>query len=649
MSKIIQSLKNEGALVLYHDYRAFDFQDRSGSGNHGTPTGTIFTRRGCQFISSAKITVTDDASIKLTEGTLIAYFADGIPAALTGDDRLFSKRNAGVNYELRFDTTPQIEFYDGSNVRNLAVSPIGSKYLGVNFSTGATPEGFLDGSSAGNFDDTVTVTATSDSLYIGNTVGGSRPIQGLLSSALIVNRELTATEHSRLYSELSNLTWPSRPYILSRASLDVDSGETGLVAGWNMRPAAGKIVDVTANGNDGTIVGATQANTPFGSALWFDGVNDVGDCGNDASLNATTGITLSGWIRADSLTHAGGSNAARIFGKNGSYNMYVSNTGTLVCQFTGLSDTTINAATAIGLGQWYYVVATYSQATGDKRIYINGVLDNTEGGTTGTITVTANNLFIGNLTAAILRFWNGCIAYPKVYSVAKDQAWVTDDYNRGNTALFKTEYGAYESDAAVTAGHLENTPFIVNSGSFKISRDTIEGKTCKVIECVTAGLVYIPISCFHQTPIEAAYGEWKWWLNKGSTSNEINVLFVADVIGARGAAGQDAYIMRYPSTERFVFGESTAGAYADLSLSAAGYLSESGTWHSIKFTRSNDGAFTFYADNTLVDVSGGSGTNPTTDTTITSSRYIVFDLDAGDKVGYSDISGNHSIIKRVLA
>ena len=35
---------------------------------------------------------------------------------------------------------------------------------------------------------------------------------------------------------------------------------------------------------------------------------------------------------------------------------------------------------------------------------------------------------------------------------------------------------------------------------------------------------------------------------------------------------------------------------------------------------------------TLVDLTGGSGSNPVTDSTYTSSEYMVMDLDAGDKI-----------------
>jgi hypothetical protein len=43
----------------------------------------------------------------------------------------------------------------------------------------------------------------------------------------------------------------------------------------------------------------------------------------------------------------------------------------------------------------------------------------------------------------------------------------------------------------------------------------------------------------------------------------------------------------------------------------------------------------------LVDVSGGSGTNPVTDNTYTTSNYLVVDNDAGDQVSKININGKY--------
>ncbi len=69
----------------------------------------------------------------------------------------------------------------------------------------------------------------------------------------------------------------------------------------------------------------------------------------------------------------------------------------------------------------------------------------------------------------------------------------------------------------------------------------------------------------------------------------------------------------------------------------AGYVADS-TWYRFGVTRRDDGQFTAYIKGgvftswTLIDPTGGSGTNPVTDTTYTASKYVVLDLGVGDLI-----------------
>lgn len=55
------------------------------------------------------------------------------------------------------------------------------------------------------------------------------------------------------------------------------------------------------------------------------------------------------------------------------------------------------------------------------------------------------------------------------------------------TIPFKTDFGVYANENTISDGVIENTPFWVVSGSFKITTDTYEGDLVKVIECVSSG------------------------------------------------------------------------------------------------------------------------------------------------------------------
>jgi hypothetical protein len=66
-------------------------------------------------------------------------------------------------------------------------------------------------------------------------------------------------------------------------------------------------------------------------------------------------------------------------------------------------------------------------------------------------------------------------------------------------------------------------------------------------------------------------------------------------------------------------------------------------WYRVRITRTITGIFTvwikgdIFSDWTLISTIGGSGTNPATDNTHTTSRYFVLDLDTNDCVADIEI------------
>jgi len=174
-----------------------------------------------------------------------------------------------------------------------------------------------------------------------------------------------------------------------------------------------------------------------------------------------------------------------------------------------------------------------------------------------------------------------------------------------------------------------STPFRFadTSGRFKVSSDTINGKNVKVIECTTAGLLYLPITALGQmTPTESAYGTWEWWLSKDNAST-FDVAFVA--LNKNISTG---YGINISAAEVVTLQEYGVGAVAGISGSIS-----ADTWTKVRVTRSGAGLFNVYLDG----ISIGSGTDSTT----TSCEYFVLDMDAGDKFAYSDVTGDHSFFK----
>lgn len=203
---ILQRLKTEGVLVLYHDYRMGTLTDYSGTGNTAIITAP-WTTKGVKCLTSAhNISVTENASLRLTVGTLI-LMADFNSFTATIEKRLISKRDAinGTNYDLRAVNTG-ITLFDGTNTRFLAVATNGSKCIAVNFSNGTIAEGFINGVSRGNFSGASAITATTSAFQICNSaINPLSFLDAIARATIIVNRKLTAAEHAELYYYLQRL------------------------------------------------------------------------------------------------------------------------------------------------------------------------------------------------------------------------------------------------------------------------------------------------------------------------------------------------------------------------------------------------------------------------------------------------------------
>jgi len=98
------------------------------------------------------------------------------------------------------------------------------------------------------------------------------------------------------------------------------------------------------------------------------------------------------------------------------------------------------------------------------------------------------------------------------------------------------------------------------------------------------------------------------------------------------------YLFHVSNTEYYRMLRVDNGAAPVLHQTPVSYISNS-TWYGTDIERTLAGQFTvdikggsFGNTWTLVNVTGGSGTNPVTDNTYTTSEYYVLDLNVGDKV-----------------
>jgi len=405
--------------------------------------------------------------------------------------------------------------------------------------------------------------------------------------------ELTATEVAALNGELVGTTWPTKPTSLSNAQLKVNPRETGLVGGYNMIPTAGKIVDQSSKGNDGTINGIVRhERTLLGDALVFDGATGFIDVGNTGQTVKSVGF----WVKPTTTTED-------FMDLDGGTHTIEAASGTVTA--TGFASPTIYVDGAVGST----IVAGLLQ-----RIFI----------TTAT-GFTASNLDIGKETI----FFEGSMIMPEFFSDEKTAAFVTTDYSKGNKALWKTDWGVNQSVANITSGFLENTPFKRDSGTLKVTMDTINVQDVKVIEAMDNAGFSMPTSVFQQTPTEAAFGKWEWYQNKAETG-EIRVGIGTGPLPT--TAGN--YRIESTTTEVFALVESAVAV-----LITAGTAITPGVWEKITLTRTNAGVFELF----LNDISQGTNT----DLSITEATLLSITMKTGDKIAYSAKNGKFSFNKHI--
>ena len=128
----------------------------------------------------------------------------------------------------------------------------------------------------------------------------------------------------------------------------------------------------------------------------FDGSNDFIDAGNNSSLNITSNITLSVWVKP--TTAITSQNFAMFVAKgiNSDY-MLFSNSSTGTARMRLGSSFLIDSVSTISTNVWTHIVGTYDGS--NLKIYLNGSLDNTVS-QTGAIPSTSGSLQIGAANSA---------------------------------------------------------------------------------------------------------------------------------------------------------------------------------------------------------------------------------------------------------
>lgn len=411
------------------------------------------------------------------------------------------------------------------------------------------------------------------------------------------------------------------PYTVSHARLAVDPNQEGLVCGLNMRQEiSGTVFDVSGNGNDFDVIDSVStgqhllgdflnfSDGGYLSSTNFDGVGNT----HLVSMWCNSNAVLTGLDQY--LLHAIGSGGSTAYAWSRSTNQLSVYDGS----WTSFGIAPPND------GLWHHLVF-FSDAT-DSRLYIDGDLKATVVKSASVIgtTVTINRLSFG---------FNGklidcCIKDASSMSVADVTKWVATEYNKGRRALWKTN--PVNNVAGVTSGFLGETPFVVDSGSFDIVDSVVDNKNAKVVERMSPGFFYLPLSLMQQSPSECVRGYYEWWQRK-SDAGYVRIGLGSEIDPS--AVGNYRFDSETDETLKIV--ESGVIVVATSSTAITPNV-----WEKVGVAISSGGTFELF----LNGVSVGTGTNAA----ITEAIVMGVHLGADCAIALGSQNGDIAITKRLL-
>jgi len=198
------------------------------------------------------------------------------------------------------------------------------------------------------------------------------------------------------------------------------------VAAWGFNEGSGTTTaDATGNGNTGTLSGAVwTASGRFGSALTFDGTNDLVTINDAPGLDLSSGMTIEAWVYPTTLSgwrtvlmkESTGGLAWALYGHNNAPHPAVTVN-------TGGSDVSINGLQSLPANTWSFLSATFDGTT--LRLFLDG---NQVSSTslTGSLIATAGALRLGgNLVWG--EYFAGRIDEVRIYNRALTSAEIQAD------------------------------------------------------------------------------------------------------------------------------------------------------------------------------------------------------------------------------
>jgi len=177
------------------------------------------------------------------------------------------------------------------------------------------------------------------------------------------------------------------------------------------------ITDESGNGNVGTLTGGAYIGE--NGEIVFDGVDDYVDCGNDSSLDVTSEITVSAWVKYDSFSTTPHVVGKLSTGPTNGYMLWTTTGGVATFSIAATTESTATSS-ALNTGTWYHLAGTYDGA--NVKLYVDGSLVDTTA-RAGAIGVASNNCRVGEATHTSVPL-DGSVRHPQIFNRALTAAEV---------------------------------------------------------------------------------------------------------------------------------------------------------------------------------------------------------------------------------
>ena len=202
------------------------------------------------------------------------------------------------------------------------------------------------------------------------------------------------------------------------------TGAQGLVAGYGFEEGSGTTTaDASANGNTGTISGATwTAAGRYGNALSFDGSSSLVTVNDAPSLDLTTALTLEAWVNPSTVSSAW---RDIIYKANDVIYFEGTSTQSGVPAWGGTFGSPLYGTSSLPVNTWSHLAATYDGTT--MRLYVDAV-EVASRPQTGLVQTSNNPLTIGG-DNVYGQHWAGMIDEVRIYNRALTQAEIQADMN----------------------------------------------------------------------------------------------------------------------------------------------------------------------------------------------------------------------------